>query len=66
MTEDQPQDHEIVRGSILVSNTISKVMSDPGASHSFISAQFAKKLQLGTHLITTALIVTTLLNGRVV
>src|SRR3954471_8230890 len=31
LTENRPQDHEIVRGTILISNTLAKVLFDPGA-----------------------------------
>src|SRR5438270_13167725 len=66
LTENQPQDHEIIRGMILISNTLAKVLFDPGASHSFISMQFAKSLQLATHLMKNPLTVITPLNGKVV
>src|SRR4051812_11435156 len=65
LTENQPQDHEIVRGTILISNTLAKVLFDPGASHSFISMPFAKSLQLATYLMKKPLTVTTPLNGKV-
>src|SRR3954470_8235283 len=65
LTENQPQDHEIVRGTILISNTLAKVLFDPGASHSFISISFAKSLQLATYLMKRPLTVITPLNGRV-
>src|SRR5438270_2478035 len=65
LTQNQPQDHEIVRATILISNTLAKVLFDPGASHSFISISFAKSLQLATYLMKKPLTVITPLNGRV-
>lgn len=66
MKEDQPQDYEVVKGSISVSNTYAKALFYPRASHSFISAKCTKSLLLGTYLMPLPLVVITPRDGRVV
>lgn len=66
MTETQePQDHSVIRGAVVVFGSYVYILNNYGALQSFISASFANTSRLRVEWLPHSLHVTTPVNGVV-